>query len=348
MNKIEYRAVIKFLTKEGQTTDQIYNRLCVVYGDIAPSKATVGNWVREFQRGRDSLEDDPRSGAPTTAVNEETAAVVEKLILEDCQISLSQIAEIAGISKGSVHSIIHDVLNMNKVNTKWVPRILTPDMCKSRRESSSEMLQLIDDNPEQFFHRIVTGDESWVHYYDPETQIESKQWKHQGSPTVKRPRGARAAGKIMMTVFWDCEGILLCDFLPHKQTVTGDYYAQLMTQLRDAVKRQRRGKLTAGVLLLHDNAPVHKSRIASAAIRQCRFEELNHPPYSPDLAPSDFYLFANLKKHLRGKRFDNDDDLKSTVIEYFDSKLSEFYKTGIMSIRDRYCRVISSGGQYIE
>ena len=54
--------------------------------------------------------------------------------------------------------------------------------------------------------------------------------------------------------------------------------------------KKRRGKLAAGVLLLHDNAPVHKSRVAQAAIHKCKFEQLNHPPYSPDLAPNDYYL----------------------------------------------------------
>ena len=59
-------------------------------------------------------------------------------------------------------------------------------------------------------------------------------------------------------------------------------------RLSVAIKGERRGKLAAGVLLLHDNAHVHKSRVAQAAIRECKFEQINHPPYSPDLAPSDY------------------------------------------------------------
>ena len=165
MNKIACRAVIKFLTMQGQTTNQIYERLHAVYGDSAPSKATVGNWVREFQRSWKSLEDDLRNGAPATAVNDQTPAAV-KLILEGRQILLIQIAQIVGISKGSVHSIIHDVLNMSKTNSKWVPRILTPDLCRSRQDCSMELLQLIDSDPYLIFCCIVTEDGSWIHYYD--------------------------------------------------------------------------------------------------------------------------------------------------------------------------------------
>src|SRR5271156_189148 len=94
-------------------------------------------------------------------------------------------------------------------------------------------------------------------------------------------------GKVMMTVFWDYEGILLIDFLPHKQTITGNYHVLLISQLPLTLKSKRCGKLTAGVLLLHNTAPVHKSRVASAAIRECGYQEFNHPSYSPDLAPCD-------------------------------------------------------------
>jgi len=77
-------------------------------------------------------------------------------------------------------------------------------------------------------------------------------------------------------------------------TITGVYYAELLQKLRLAVKEKRRGKLTKVPLLLHDNAPAHRSRIGQAAILESGFEEMHHPPYSPDLAPSDYHLFPNL------------------------------------------------------
>ena len=69
------------------------------------------------------------------------------------------------------------------------------------------------------------------------------------------------------------------------------------------------GMLAAGVLRLHDNARLYKSRVGQAAIRECKFEQLNHPPYSSDLDPSDYYLFRNLKSHLCKTRFRDDDEL---------------------------------------
>ena len=83
----------------------------------------------------------------------------------------------------------------------------------------------------------------------------------------------------MATVFWDSKGIILIDYKPAGTSSTGEYYANVIKQLRVAIKEKQRGKLATGVLLLHDIAPVHKSRVAQAAIRECKFKQLNHPPW---------------------------------------------------------------------
>jgi len=80
-NKIRYRAVIEFLTLENVPPQQIHNRMTVVYGKCAPSYATVKRWAAEFRQGRNSLEDEPRSGRPSEAVCEEKKTVVLLKIL---------------------------------------------------------------------------------------------------------------------------------------------------------------------------------------------------------------------------------------------------------------------------
>ena len=83
----------------------------------------------------------------------------------------------------------------------------------------------------------------------------------------------------------------MIDYLERGKTVTGVYYAEQIRKLRSAIKEKRRGKLSHGVLLHHDNAPAHTSAVAMATIRECGFELLSQPPYSPDLAPSDYHVF---------------------------------------------------------
>ena len=93
-----------------------------------------------------------------------------------------------------------------------------------------------------------------------------------------------------------------------------------MVVLRENIKQKRRGKISAGVLLLHDNESAHMPRISRAAMRKCGFVELNHPPYSPDLARIDYFLFRNLKEFLRGRRFPDGNAVKETVTGYFDTQ----------------------------
>ena len=120
----------------------------------------------------------------------------------------------------------------------------------------------------------------------------------------------------------------MIDYLTPKKTITGQYYAGLILKLREAIKQKRRGKLSLGVWFLHNNAPVHKSMVhmvAQQALRDCGFVQLNHPAYSPDLAPSDYYLFRNLKSHLRGHRFADDESLKANVEAWFEGQDKDFY-----------------------
>jgi len=89
--------------------------------------------------------------------------------------------------------------------------------------------------------------------------------------------------------------------------------------MRQAVKEKRRGIPTRGPLLLHGNAPALMSQVTQAVVKDIGFEQLSHPPYSPDLTPSDFYLFRHLKQHLRGTRFFDDDGLWQATEPYFDN-----------------------------
>ena len=114
----------------------------------------------------------------------------------------------------------------------------------------------------------------------------------------------------MATVFWDAKGVIMLDFLPKRSTITGVYYANLLDQLRTAIRAKRRGKLSKGVLLQQDNARVHSCKVAMDGVERNEYELIPHPAYSPDLAPGDFFLFPNLKKDIRGLHFRSDEECR--------------------------------------
>ena len=115
----------------------------------------------------------------------------------------------------------------------------------------------------------------------------------------------------MATVFWDAKGVIMLDFLPKRSTITVVYYANLLDQLRTTIHEKRRGKLSKGV----DNVGVHTCKVAMDAVERNGYELIPHPAYSPDLAPSDFFLFPNLKKDIRGLHFRSDEEVVMAVEE---------------------------------
>ena len=117
----------------------------------------------------------------------------------------------------------------------------------------------------------------------------------------------------MATVFWDANGILLIDYLEKCKTITGPYYAVLLDQLAVQIKEKRPNLAKKKDLFYQDNARVHMSTCAMSKLHKLKYELVRHPPYSPDLAPSDYYLFPNLKKWLGGKRFTSNSDVMDAV-----------------------------------
>jgi len=102
--------------------------------------------------------------------------------------------------------------------------------------------------------------------------------------------------KFSPRFFWDQDGILHIDYLPNGQTINAEYYSSLLVQLKDILKEKRRGKFIKGVLFLQDNAPAHRTLATQKKLDYLGFQWLDHPPYSPDLAPTDYHMFPGLKK----------------------------------------------------
>ena len=103
-----------------------------------------------------------------------------------------------------------------------------------------------------------------------------------------------------------------------------------------------------GVLLHQDNAPSHTCAVATAAIAQAGFELVKHPPYSPDLAPSDYRLFPKLKEHLRGKRFPSNNDVICAVNQWFAEAEQSFFREALEMLEYRWEKCINLNGDYVE
>ena len=123
--------------------------------------------------------------------------------------------------------------------------------------------------------------------------------------------------------------------------MTGIAYAEL-------IKKASNKNSSTHRWFLHDNAPVHTAGVTLDALKNSCFKPIHHPPYSPDLAPSDYYLFRHLKKFLRGTWFGSTEELKMTVTQWLNGRDSQFWRAAFDELPVRWRKCVTNGGDYIE
>jgi len=155
-----------------------------------------------------------------------------------------------------------------------------------------------------FLDKIITGDETWVFDYDPETKRQSEEWHTKSSPRPKKARMSRSRVKStsMVIVFFESRCIVHKEFVPPGQTVNHAFYKDVLERLHKGVQRVRTD-IADNWVQHHDNAPAHTALSIREFLAKKNIPILPHPPYSPDLAPCDLYLFCKLKSKLKGHHF---------------------------------------------
>jgi len=224
-NNIETRAVIKYFFLQDKVLKEIHAILTETLGEHASLYANVKNWVTQFKRGDFSTCDAPRPGRNTTVTNPEFIDQIHELILKDRRISTKSITEQLDISREQVRSIIHEDLDMRKLSVKWVSKCLKADQNLQRCQSSEQLwnffgaIQMIS-----CLAQLVIMDETWLYHYDPETNQQTMEWRHSDSFHPKKFRVQKSAGKVLASIFWYQDGILLIGYLPKGQTINAKYY----------------------------------------------------------------------------------------------------------------------------
>lgn len=127
-------------------------------------------------------------------------------------------------------------------------------------------------------------------------------------------------------------------------TINSDVYCgqlQRVNEILGDLGREER------VIFLHDNARPHTSNQTKQMLTNLDWEVLPHPPYSPDIAPSDYHLFRSLKSWLKGKKFDSVEEVREGIQEFFNSKDEAFYARGINNLIDRWEQIVAFDGEYL-
>jgi histone-lysine N-methyltransferase SETMAR len=206
----------------------------------------------------------------------------------------------------TMQQIITEDLGMRKNSAKVVPRILTDDQKQRRLHILSALLQ----NAEMV-DKVITSDETWCFQYDPETKRQSMQWKTQNSPQPQKARMSRSQFKTMLLCFFDHKGIIHYDFIAQGQTANQLCYLEVLTRLRETVRRKR--PEIWHDKWIHKNVPAHDALSVRNFLAKKSITKMDHPPHLPDLAPCDFWLFRKLENVLKGQRFADIPDIQRNV-----------------------------------
>jgi len=236
------------------------------------------------------VENEPHGRGPRTSITGENSDCVDALIRENRRINVCELSGILNINDGSVKTIIKQHLQYSKVCARWIPRLLTDE--DEYMAASGTNVVAVPAGRGLFLDSTMTTDKTWVHYFTPESKRSSMQWRHPGSTKPKKAKTMFSAGKVMATIFWDSKAVLYMDLLTEHRTINAEYYSALLEGPVKTAIRNRRKRAQTSVSFLQDNAHPHVAAHTMDTIQKLKWNILPHPPYSPDLAPSDYHPFG--------------------------------------------------------
>ena len=210
---LEERYAIKFCFKHGKNATETYGMLQTAFRAFCMNRASVFEWYKRIKEGWESVRDDERCGRSKEARTPELIGQIKNFMDKDRRVSIETIIAQFDVSVGTVHTIIHEALKMQKICAKFVPRVLREDQKESRCRDSREMVELINSDP-GVLDALVACDESWIYCYNPETKGQSSQWKHAGSPRPKKARQSKSTHELLMIPFFDSIGMIYMHWVP--------------------------------------------------------------------------------------------------------------------------------------
>ncbi|UYV82351.1 hypothetical protein LAZ67_21001768 [Cordylochernes scorpioides] len=176
--KLKQQICIEFCVKLQISATETFEMLNKAFPNDAPKRTTVFEWHSRFKAGRISIEDDPRQGRPKFQRTDENVQQITDLIKENPRTTLLELEQDTDISKTTIGKIVTEDLKLKKTPAKFIPRFLTNEQKLCRLATCEDMLEMTRTDPE-WKDKIITGDETWVYGYDPETKRQSAEWRGQ-------------------------------------------------------------------------------------------------------------------------------------------------------------------------
>lgn len=335
----QIRVCMLYEYKLGHNATTAASNINQAWGKDTVNERTTQWWFRKFRSGDMDLENKER-GRPRSSIDKEE---LKALVEADKR---KTVRELAGDLDVSIASISRHLKSIGKVKKldQWVPHELNEEQKIRRFEICSSLLLHNETDP--FLNRIITCDEKWILY---DNRRRSAQWLDADEAPKQLPKPTLHPKKVMVTVWWSANGIIHYSFLKPGETITAEKYCheievvhQKLTKTQPALVNRKHP------ILLHDNARPHVSQITLQKLRELEYETLPHPPYSPDLSPTDYHFFKHLDNFIKEKTYANQSRVENTFKEFLESRSPEFYQTGINKLVYRWHKCVDSNGNYFD
>jgi histone-lysine N-methyltransferase SETMAR len=227
-------------------------------------------------------------------------AAVEK----DRQITVRELATMHGLPIGTVHAILKDDLDLVNKSARCIPKLLSSDQKKERVDSSGYFLVLLWRHALALLNNIVTMDESVM-------KRVSTQWVKKGQLGPRKAKVHATRTKKMVLVFFDAKDVIYTNYVPKGETVNAEYIKKALARFLKVFKAKRLIMSAQDWFFHWDSVPVHTVTTVQEYLAAKGVKMLCHPPYSPDLAPADFFLFSRVKSELAGLSMNHETFQKS-------------------------------------
>ncbi len=219
---------MRFFTQYRDRPINIWTRLHRVHGVQTMSQQTVRFWHHRFsQDGNASVLDLPRPGAPHHGRS-------PWIIRQNNHFTIRQMSAILHVSSGTLSNILHKDLNLIKLCTWYVPKVLTPTQKAAWLQACRRNLAWLQTEP-LLLHHIVSGDESWVFTFDLEMKQRSQAWLSRDDPRPQKGLRSWSQRKYMLVAFMDRVGCVHHEFV--QRTVNHFVYTRVLGRLRESVCR---------------------------------------------------------------------------------------------------------------
>lgn len=349
LNREHYKAYVYIELQCGKSATDIITQLKVSGLSGVPGNSTVYLWLKDFNDGKTTLLDAPRSGRPCSSSTDANVNAIRDLIELDPKQSTRCIGEQISVDKETARHILRDKLNLRKLCSVWVPHALSEKNKRDRVECATALVELFEQySIDDLMNRFAVEDETWILFDSQLSKQENKAWI---SPAAKRPRVVRSVmtnKKTMVLLAFTGDGKIAVAGKAPGDTINSAAYVDFVHSVGDKWRTLRTKPMRLSELIwMHDNARPHSAASTVDFFRRRGVQMIKQSPYSPDLNLCDRWVFKRMKKHLRASSYNSEHEVITAALQWFRALPHDLFKMELNSLLKHCFRVIRCNGDYV-